>query len=146
MKVVVTIAAACALAAGFVVAGWAGLLVSAGAVAVASLFVRRAAIPAAPSPPRRSGRRTADDGTWPFASYRRIRAALGWAGVSARHYDRATRPVLIRLAPDPERARLVLGEDLWPLIDPDRPASSDSDAPGVDVATLTRIVDRLEQL
>jgi hypothetical protein len=145
MRAVAAIAAACAVAAGFVVAGWAGLLVSGAAVAVLSMFLLRAAIPSAPSSPR-PGRGTVDDGTSPFASYRRIRSALGWADVSARHYDRATRPVLVRLAPDPERARLLLGEDLWPLIDPDRPASSDSDAPGVGVDTLTRIVDRLEQL
>ena len=46
----------------------------------------------------------------------------------------------------PEQARALVGADLWPLIDPSVPPSDDTELPGVDLATLTRVVDRLEQL
>src|SRR5262252_1373516 len=44
------------------------------------------------------------------------------------------------------RARDLVGDDIWPLVDPSRPPSFDSKAPGADLRALTRIVDRLEQL
>ena len=47
---------------------------------------------------------------------------------------------------NPARARDLVGDDIWPLVDPSRPPSFDSKAPGADLRTLTRIVDRLEQL
>ena len=46
----------------------------------------------------------------------------------------------------PGQARRLMGADLWPLVDPARPASDDSNAPGVDLPTLARIVTRLEEL
>jgi hypothetical protein len=52
----------------------------------------------------------------------------------------------VDLTRDPARARDLVGDDIWPLIDPSRPPSFDSKAPGADLRTLTRIVDRLEQL
>jgi hypothetical protein len=52
----------------------------------------------------------------------------------------------VDLTADPERARSLVGDDVWPLIDPSRPPSFDSSAPGTDLRTLTRIVDRLERL
>jgi hypothetical protein len=94
-----------------------------------------------------------------FPAYAKISSDLGWASVSQWHYDHGLRPLLSRLfesvleerhrvdlTTDPERARSVVGDDVWPLIDPSRPPSFDSRAPGTDVRTLTRIVDRLEQL
>jgi hypothetical protein len=50
------------------------------------------------------------------------------------------------MATSPARAASLIGEEIWPYIDPSRPASFDSKAPGADLRTLTRIVDRLEQL
>lgn len=94
-----------------------------------------------------------------FPAYAKISSDLGWAPVSQWHYDHGIRPLFGRLlesvlaerhrvdlARDPVRARDLVGEDIWPLIDPSRPSSFDSKAPGADLRTLTRIVDRLEQL
>lgn len=98
--------------------------------------------------------RTAD-----FPTYAKISSDLGWAPVSAWHFDHGIRALFGRLAAsalaerhrvdvarDPARARDIVGDDIWPLIDPARPPSFDSKAPGADLRTLTRIVDRLEQL
>jgi hypothetical protein len=98
--------------------------------------------------------RTAD-----FPAYAKISSDLGWAPMSQWHYDHGIRQLFGRLAEsalaehhrvdmarDPARARELVGEDVWPLIDPSRPPSFDSKAPGTDLRTLTRIVDRLEQL
>ena len=94
-----------------------------------------------------------------FPSYAKISSDLGWAPVSEWHYDHGVRPLLVRLmtsalaehhrvdmAKDPARARQLVGDEIWPLVDPLRPPSLDSKAPGADVRTLARIVDRLEQL
>ena len=94
-----------------------------------------------------------------FPAYAKISSDLGWAPVSQWHYDHGIRPLFGRLlesvlaerhrvdlARDPARARDLVGEDVWPLVDPSRPSSFDSKAPGADLRTLTRIVDRLEQL
>jgi len=105
-------------------------------------------------PAQRPAVRTAD-----FSTYAKISSDLGWAPVSQWHYDHGVRPLLARLmasalmehhrvdaTADPARARLLVGEEVWPFIDPSRPPSFDSKAPGVDLRTLTRIVDRLEKL
>jgi hypothetical protein len=94
-----------------------------------------------------------------FPSYLKISSDLGWASVSRWHYDHGTRPLLTRvmqaaladrhhvdLTSDPERARELVGADIWPLLDPSGPFSQDSRAPGVDPRTLALIVDRLERL
>jgi hypothetical protein len=94
-----------------------------------------------------------------FPAYAKISSDLGWAPVSRWHYDHGIRPLFGRLlesvlaerhrvdlARDPVRARDLVGEDIWPLIDPSRPPAFDSTAPGADLRTLTRIVDRLGQL
>ena len=94
-----------------------------------------------------------------FPAYRKIAADVGWASFSRRHYDYVVRPLLIRvlaavlaerhridLTTQPERARQLVGEDLWPLVDPGARRSEDSHAPGVSLAAITRVVDRLEEL
>lgn len=94
-----------------------------------------------------------------FPSYLKISSDLSWAPVSAWHYHHGIRPLLVRLlqmvlseryrldpAAEPERARRLVGEDLWPLIDPGQPPSYDSSAPGTGLRALTRVVDRLEDL
>jgi hypothetical protein len=94
-----------------------------------------------------------------FPAYTKISSDLGWAPVSQWHYDHGIRPLFghllesvlaeryrVDLARDPGRARDLVGADVWPLVDPSRPPSFDSKTPGADLRTLTRIVDRLEQL
>jgi hypothetical protein len=94
-----------------------------------------------------------------FPAYAKISSDLSWAPVSQWHYDHGIRPLFGRLlesvlaerhrvdlARDPARARDLVGDDIWPLVDPSQPPSFDSKAAGADLRTLTRIVDRLEQL
>jgi hypothetical protein len=109
----------------------------------------------------RLGRRRplADVRSADFPAYAKISSDLGWAPVSQWHYDHGIRPLFGRLLEsvlaerhrvdltrDPARARDLVGDDIWPLVDPSPPPSFDSKAPGADLRTLTRIVDRLEQL
>lgn len=93
-----------------------------------------------------------------FPSYRRLESDLAWTLSTQRLYDHGTRPILERVVAarladrrgidlyrQPGRARAVVGEELWPLIDPGRPRSF-SDAPGPSIAVLRRLVDTLEVL
>lgn len=52
----------------------------------------------------------------------------------------------IRLDTDSNRARARLGEELWDLVRPERPAPKDRHAPGISRSDLSRLLDRLEQL
>jgi hypothetical protein len=159
--VAVSLAAAGGLAASYPAGGSRGLVITAIALAVLALLITLAAVPRGPAhlPPRRSRRTAPDVRSDDFPSYRKIAADLGWAAVSMRHYDHVARPLLSRLLAavledrrrlDLDRApgavRNLMGADLWPLVDPARPASDDSNAPGVDLPTLARIVTRLEEL
>lgn len=94
-----------------------------------------------------------------FPAYAKISSDLGWAPVSQWHYDHGLRPLLARLAAsalaehhrvdvaaEPGRAATLVGAEIWPYVDPSQPPSFDSKTPGADLHTLTRIVDRLEQL
>ena len=138
--------------------GAAGLLVSVSLVAVSVAAVALTRIPAAPVVHRRS-RPAPPVADAPFRSYRAVAEALSWADVSPRHYDLVTRPLLVQLlasrladrhrvdlATDPGAARRLVGEEVWPWLDPGREVARRGQPPGVDLATLTRIVDRLEQL
>ncbi len=149
------------LAASYAAAGFQGLVIAGTILAAVALLAARAAItpPAARRPARRRDAPSAVD-TADFPAYRRIASSLSWGKKSRRHYDRATRPMLGRLlgavleeryrlvdmGRHPEQARRLAGADLWPLLDPSAPPSDDSDSPGVDLAGLARVVDRLEQL
>ena len=171
---VVTLAALGALAAAFAIGGPFTLVVTAECLAVLALVitlartppgVRERGVPRAAAWARaaraRLGRRRppAEVRSGDFPAYSKISSDLGWASVSRWHYDHGIRPLFGRLlesvlaerhrvdlARDPARARDLVGDDIWPLIDPSRPPSFDSKAPGADLRTLTRIVDRLEQL
>ncbi len=173
---VVTVAAFGALAAAFAVSGQLGLVITADCLAALALLAALARTPGGVRErdvlrPVAAWARGAWQRIWPrrvapgavqpsdFPAYAKISSDLGWAPVSEWHYDHGLRPLLSRLlesvlaerhrvdlSADPERARSVVGDDVWPLIDPSRPRSFDSRAPGPDLRTLTRIVDRLEQL
>ncbi|HUL25575.1 MAG TPA: hypothetical protein VLW44_07365 [Streptosporangiaceae bacterium] len=159
--VVTALAAAVMLAAGYAVGGQAGLLAVVALAATVALLAARLRIPAPPaSPPRPpASRQEQQQAGAEFAAYRHIEAALGQAQVSPRHFGHTARPLLQRLlaalladrrrvdmASDPGAAREAIGDELWPLLDPARPASEDSRQPGVSEQTIARIVDRLEDL
>jgi hypothetical protein len=153
-------ATAAGLAASYAVAGSRGLVITGTILAAAALLASRAAITPAARRRRDWQRDTpAAVGTDDFPAYARIASDLGWAQTSRRDYDRFARPMLGRLlgavleeqyrldmGRHPERTRALTGTDLWPLIDPSVPPSDDTNLPGVDLATLARVVDRLEQL
>ncbi len=173
---VVTLAALGALATALAVGGPLGFAIAAECLAALALVIVLARTPGGVREGRtaRAGpawARITRGRVWPwrrppaavraadFPAYTKISSDLGWAPVSAWHYDHGIRPLFGRLAAsalaerhrvdlarDPERARDLVGADIWPLIDPARPPSFDSKAHGADLRTLTRIVDRLEQL
>src|SRR6266536_1561519 len=133
------------------------LAVSAGAAGIA-LLAGRLAVPGPARRPARS-RRGAADPDRAFPAYRRIRSELIWAATSGRSYDGRVRPLLagllratlaerhrVELDSDPAAARDLLGADLWPLVDPDARLPDTQDRTGVDLPTITRIVDRLERM
>ena len=85
------------------------------------------------------------------------RTALGVAGAFDFHYR--LRPRLRGLATellasrraivldeDPERARVVLGEETWQLVREDRPPPEDRIARGIPIRELTRAVESLERI
>ncbi len=45
---------------------------------------------------------------------------------------------------DPDRARAILGDDVWALVRADRPAPTDRHAPGIRPDELERVVVALE--
>jgi hypothetical protein len=127
-------------------------------VAVVGTVVALSRVPAAPTP-RRTSRPGPPVENAPFRSYRQVAEAMSWAEVSPRHYDLGTRPVLVRLlaarlsdhhgidlTADPEAARRLVGDDVWHWLDADREVDRRGQPPGLDPATLERIVDRLEHL
>jgi hypothetical protein len=81
--------------------------------------------------PQAPGHRAAD-----FPAYATIASDVEWARMSRRHYEHSLRPRLARLA-------TALGrEDTVAITSLTGPA--DTDGPGVDLATLDRIVTHLE--
>jgi hypothetical protein len=171
---VVTLAAFAALMAALVAGGPFTLVVTAECLAALTLVivlartpggVRERGAPQAAAWARaawtrlRRQRPVAEVRSADFPAYAKISSDLGWAPVSQWHYDHGIRPLFGRLlesrlaehhrvdlARDPARARDLVGEDIWPLVDPSLPPSFNSKAAGADLRTLTRIVDRLEQL
>ena len=81
-------------------------------------------------------RRARAVGTAEFPAYRKMASDLSWGQVSRRHYEHGVRPMLARLAAALGRPVAVAG---------DLTAPPDADGPGVDLATLDRIVTRLEE-
>ena len=150
------------LAEGYLAAGPAGFVVAGTVLALVAIAFARATMPRGEQPPPRTvrkDRRPGENSQADFPAYRKITSDLSWADASPRHYDHGLRPRLAGLlearlaqrhgldaAAQPERARELAGAELWPLLDMSRPASNDSRAPGVSMATVDRIVTRLEEL
>lgn len=152
------------LAAGFgvvvcsVLAGRSGAAISVSLLAAVPLIAVTASLDK-PAARTRSAEPETDPDGW--QTFRQISAELGWAAVSRRHFDAHPRQILQRVAAaaledragvdfhdprDRDRAIALIGPDLWPLLDPQRPASSDSHAPGLDPATVDRLLTRLENM
>jgi hypothetical protein len=142
----------------YVGAGFTGLMVSLSTLAVLGLLVLTLTVPAAPIRHRRR-RRPLPSFDEPYPTFQHVSEQLSWAQVSPRHYDMVTRPLLVRLMASrladhhgidlhrsPDQARAVVGDELWWWLDPARPSEGSSQPPGVDVRTLTRLVERLEKL
>jgi hypothetical protein len=174
--VAVIILALLTLGTALAVTGLFGLVVAADCLAGVGLIIALVAVPRGGREPlarRRPSTRAWPRWAWfrrrlntatpvqagDFPTYAKIGSDLGWAPVSQWHYDHGVRSLLVRLmtsalaehhrvdpAKDPARARQLVGDEIWPLVDPLRPPSLDSKAPGADLHTLARIVDCLEQL
>jgi hypothetical protein len=154
--------AAVLMADGYLEAGPAGFVVAATVLALLAILAARAMIPRGEEPPLAAAaenQRPAEGNQADFPAYREITSDLYWADASRRHYDHGLRPRLARLLDarlaqryeldaeaQPERARDLVGAELWPLVDMSTPPSNDSHAPGVSLTTLARIVTRLEEL
>lgn len=146
------------LVVAYSLAGIGGLLLVLSAIAVVGALVALARAPGAPALPARFPPAVAVVNA-PYRTFRRVTEQLSWAGVSPRHYDGATRPLLQRLMASrlaerhgvdvhrsPDAARVLVGEDVWFWLDPARPASTSSQPPGVAPRDLEHLVERLEAL
>ena len=132
---------AAALVAGYAAGGATGLLDVASVATLGVLIVARGTVRGqAPRPVRDKKRR--DPGRRPalraadFPAYATIASDLEWARMSRRHYEHALRPRLARLAAALGREDAV---EITRLTGP-----ADTDGPGVDLATLDRIITQLE--
>jgi hypothetical protein len=130
---------AAALGAGYVAAGAAGLIDVAALATLGVLTVARGVLRGEkprpvrlkkprPDAERRPAVRAAD-----FPAYTAIASDVEWSRLARRHYEHGLRPRLARLAaalgrPEPPHAT----------------GQADADGPGPDLATLDRIVTRLE--
>jgi hypothetical protein len=157
-----TLVSAVLLSDGYLAAGPAGFVVAGTVLALLAMLAARAMIsPDDELPPRavREHRRSGESSQADFPAYREITSDLYWAGSSRRHYDHGLRSRLAGLldarlaqqygldaAAQPDRARELVGAELWPLVDTSQPPSNDSHVPGVSLGTLARIVTRLEEL
>lgn len=125
------------LAAGYAAAGPTGLIDAAALAAIGVLIVARGLLrggqPRYRTRPARTQAVSADD----FPAYRKLASDLEWARMSQRHYEHIVRPMLARLA-----TALGRPEVAAPLNGP--PATAGIDGPGVDLATLERIITSLE--
>ncbi len=154
----VALVAAGVLVVAYSVAGLGGVLVAVTAITVVGVLTVALRVPRAPALRGRS-RPPVPVVNAPYRTYRRVAEQLSWAGVSPRHYDVVTRPMLqglmasrlaerhgIDVQRSPDAARALLGDDVWPWLDPARPASGISRPPGLDSRVLVTLVERLEAL
>ncbi len=158
VRLVLALATPAALFLGWALAGTLGVFILLSAGFVLGILAIRSQLPRGPRPPRRR-RPPVPFLNADFPAYRRIEDTLFWAPVSARHFDHAVRPLLSRLLAtvlaerhgvdmtvDPAAAKDAIGADLWPLVDPARPVSDDTRAPGVPLPVVMRFLARLEAL
>ena len=94
-----------------------------------------------PSPLVRLEREVSMAGSAAFDLHLRLRATVSAIATELLASRRG-----IDLRSDPEAARAVLGEDVWELVRPDRPAPTVRHAPGIGDAELERVVTALERI
>ena len=133
---------AAALVAGYAAAGATGLVDVAALATLGVLIVARGAVRGEKPRPVRPGKLRRDPGRRPavraadFPAYASIASDVEWGRMSRRHYEHGLRPRLARLA-------AALGQqdqvDITSLTGP-----ADDDGPGLDPATLDRIITQLE--
>lgn len=142
----------------YALAGSTGLVVLtevAALVVVAVAAVRAAELSRAQrsiAPPDDGGRRQ-------WSSLYRLESAVMYGLQSQRLYDLSLRPRLQRAvetlvaerrgvdpAARPDVVRTIVGDQLWPLVDPARPASTDGRPGGLDVRSVERLVERIESV
>ena len=134
------VVAAALLAMGDAISGISGLAGVATAEAMAGLLAARGTLGRAATPVpagksrRRHRKRRPAVTTANFPGFSAIASEISWAGVSRRHYDHGLRPRL---------ARLAAGKGLA-IDDLTGPPSGDDDALGPDLATLERLISKLE--
>lgn len=158
LRLVLALATPALLIISWALAGTLGLFLVLSAGFVLGILAIRSRLPRGPRSPRRR-RPPVPFLNADFPAYRRIEDTLFWAPVSARHFDHAVRPLLSRLLAavlaerhgvdmtvDPAAAQDAIGADLWPLVDPARPVSDDTRAPGVPLPVVMRFLARLEML
>ena len=110
-------------------------------------------------PAFRRKRRPAGEPDGLLRSVQGVDSELAIAQHSMREFDRTLRPRLervmatrlrdshgVRLEQRPERARDLVGEPVWRLLDPARPKEIARSMPGPTQAELAALVDRLEAL
>ena len=130
------------LAAGYAAAGATGLIDVAALATLGVLIVARATVRGEKPRTVRPEKQRRDPGRRPalraadFPAYATIASDLEWARMSQRHYQHSLRPRLARLAAALNKSRAV---------DLTGPPAGDVDGPGVDLATLERIVTQLEE-
>jgi hypothetical protein len=138
-RIVATAAAvtgiAAALVAGYAAAGATGLVDVASIATLGVLIVARGTVRGQkPWPvPNKKDKKPGDKRPADFPAYATIASDLEWARMSQRHYEHTLRPRLARLA-------ATLGQ----TVDLTGPPARDTDGPGVDLATLERIITQLE--
>jgi hypothetical protein len=128
-----------ALVAGYAAAGATGLVDVAALATLGVLIVARGTVRGDKPRPVRRGKQRRDPGRRPavqaadFPAYTSIASDVEWARMSRRHYEYGLRPRLARLT-------AALGQE-----DPvDITGPADADGPGPYLATLDRIITRLE--
>jgi hypothetical protein len=137
---------AAALVAGYAVASATGLIDVAALATLGVLIVARGAVRGPKPLAVRKKKQRRDPGRRPavraavrtadFPAYATIASDVEWARMSRRHYEHALRPRLVRLAASLGKSDAVVITNLT--------GPADSDGPGVDLATLERIVTQLE--
>ena len=132
---------AAVLTGGYAAAGPAGLVDAASLAAVAILIAARGMIRGEKPPPVRSKKLRRDRKRRPavsaadFPGYQKVLSEVHWAQVSGRDYQHSLRPMLARLAAALDRRQAVAAD----------PTDPRDDGPGADLATLDRIITKLEE-